>query len=119
MSGGIQYHKSFEQTHLQATISTTKGRLNPATGRILFSNGLVGNFCDRIIHDDAEGVFIWETKEIDCPSKWSEIYQGAAHLFPRKNLTQHIQGALGQSGDLVIIEDSDDHRYAGLVLGSA
>ena len=118
VSGGVQYHKSFEQTLLRITISTTKGRLNPATGRVVFVNGLVANFRDRMIRDDAEGVFIWETKEIDCPSKWSEIYKGSAHLFPRKNLTQHIQGALGQSGDLVMIEDAEANRYAGLVLAS-
>ena len=110
-SGGQYFSNSYELSIIRAVVSTIKGRYNPATGRIIFSNGLVGNYADRVILDDAEGLFVWDTSSIQCSDKISEVYSGPASIYGKLNNTH-----MGQTGDLVMVSDEEEARYAGLVL---
>ena len=110
-SGGQFFSNSYELSIIRAVVSTVKGRYNPATGRIIFSNGLVGNYADKVIFDDSEGLFVWDTSAVKCSDKISEIYQGHASIQPKVNNTH-----MGQTGDLVLVADEVESRYAGLVL---
>ena len=110
-SGGQYFSKSYELSIIRAVVSSVKGRYNPATGRIVFSNGLVGNYADRVILDDAEGLFVWDTSHLKCSDKISEVYSGPASIYGKLNNT-HV----GQTGDLVMVADEAESRYAGLVL---
>ena len=110
-SGGEYFSNSYELSIIRAVVSTVKGRYNPATGRIVFSNGLVGNYADKVILDDSEGIFVWDTSSVKCSDKISEVYHGPASIQPKVNNTH-----MGQTGDLVLVADEAESRYAGLVL---
>lgn len=110
-SGGQYFSNSYELSIIRAVVSTVKGRYNPATGRIIFSNGLVGNYADKVILDDSEGLFVWNTSAVKCSDKISEVYHGPASIQPKVNNTH-----MGQTGDLVLVADEAESRYAGLVL---
>ena len=110
-SGGQYFSKSYELSIIRAIVTSVKGRYNPATGRIIFSNGLVGNYADRVVLDDAEGLFVWDTSSIQCSDKISEIYNGPASIYGKLNNTH-----MGQTGDLVMVAHEAESRYAGLVL---
>ena len=110
-SNGQFFEKSYELTIVRVRVSTVKGRYNPSSGRVAFSNGLIGNYADRILLDDEMGLFVWSTTAISCADKISELYEGLATLYPKRNNT-----LTGQPGDLVMIEQHEEARYAGFVL---
>ena len=43
-SNGRYFIKSYELSIIRVLVSTIRGRFNPATGRVTFSNGLIGNY---------------------------------------------------------------------------
>ena len=112
-SNGRYFTDSYESTIVRAYVTTVKERYNLATGRIILANGLVGNYADKIILDDTEGKYVWSSNVVSCQDKISDVYTGPAKLFPKQNNT-----LVGQPGDLVLVEEHNKERFAGLVLKS-
>jgi hypothetical protein len=55
----VPFLDSYELTIVKVKVQTTKGKYNPETGRISFSNGLVGNYFEKVLMDAEMGIYLW------------------------------------------------------------
>lgn len=110
-SNGKKYTNSYEFTILRVRVALVKGTHDPNTGRVVFSNGLVANYKDQTITDSELGIFVWDAKTLPCKKKVTHSYEGRALLYSLRNSTM-----VGNTGDIVLIEDHKEDRFAGIVL---
>ena len=108
---GILYTTSYQQVTVDLVIETVHGMLDPVTGKVKFSSGLIADYSDETIHDTLEGVLVWRQEHYDCQSTTSELYRGLGTLYRRKdNLKNTGRDAL------VIISNRGSNQYAGLLV---
>ncbi len=113
MYRGRTYKDSYMTVTATVTIEVLRGLYNPSTGRVRFSNGLTSNYYDRTVEDGILGSISWNTHQFSCAERMSSIFNGTATLHPINNAS-----SIGNEGDLVMISESKENRFAGLVLKS-
>lgn len=112
-SGGTIYTKSYETSILNSLIKPIRGWFDPSTGRIKFSNGILANYQDRVVLDDMHGLMVWDSSQVTCSQKISQIYKGEAALY-----LQHNSTVVGAPGDLITVSKPDENLFGGFVIKS-
>lgn len=110
-SGGVQFHKSYEETVLEALVEPIHGTADLSTNTLKFPNGLMANFKDQILRDDIEGMIVWDSTPPTCQETVSEVYYGKAEVH--RKLDQRNKDAI------IMIANEGSNQYAGLVLREA
>ena len=108
MSGGTQFHKSYEWTYIEIYVKRLHGTWDQSTGDVVFSTGLRGLFRDGIAIDDLDGIIVWEPISPPCHDTVSEIYLGPAML--------HRRHGDDVRESIIMIANNKSDQYAGLIL---
>ena len=108
---GKMYKGSYMTVAATVTIEQLHGLYTPATGRVRFSNHIVANYMDQVVEDDVYGSISWTAQKFSCAERMSNIFNGSATLHPIANAS-----VAGNVGDLILIKEPENNRFAGLVL---
>ena len=110
--GGRTYEKSYEVTVGKLQVTPFKGTYDPATGQVVFSNGVTANYMDKVTTDNRFGTMVWDAQGTPCHNRLSTIYNGTALLYKHKR----NQRSNPEDDDIVLVDNSLQKRYAGFII---
>ena len=91
-----------------ANIGYGGGGGNMCVVSILWANGIVAHYPDKVAYDDLAGTMVWKSIPVTCQRSMATLYQGPAQLMKhRDNRNSFIE-----ENDLIFVEQPAQGRYA-------
>ena len=108
-----QYYPSATQlTYVFFKIVEVTGKLNLASGQVVFPSGVRGVYKTGWLEDAAEGTLVWQAKDGQCKDKLSEIYRGMSTVRRRAD----VSPGNGLDGAIVQVADHETDQFAGFLI---
>ena len=96
------------QTVWEVSVRQEWARVNEVSGLIITTSGLIAPVTDKSMMDTADGTYVWDYSQEDCPDSIVQLYLGDVKVLT--NSTASF------SGGLAIVEGSEKDQVAGLEL---
>ena len=104
----VLFTNSYLEIRGTLVVETILGRHNPHTGKVVWANGIVAHYPDKVAYDDLAGTMVWKSIPVTCQRSMATLYQGPAQLMKhRDNRNSFIE-----ENDLIFVEQPAQGRYA-------
>lgn len=110
----MHYQRSYEETTISVRVQEVRGFLNRATGKISMNNGIVVDYAERVIHDGAEGTFVWTTEKENCTEAVSLVYRDNAIIHRKRSSKRKTDDIFEDA--MVVINNKETKQTGGFLL---